>query len=129
MDTDLTPFDTDFAEINGNIIEDCKNDKHKAEGIIGSTCAIEYGPTFYLIKNDDYDENKTYAGSDSEGNNWTRFCRTAIGSNKIRAIFTNEWQDEYSYILAQNGIYIPVIDYEIDKLWEKRRKGRAYFGT
>ena len=105
METDATPFDTDFSEIT------VKNLKNKGlKKILNSTISSErYGITYYVIKKGDYDESKSYTRRKANSKK-ARYLRTAIGSNKISYIITSEWDEAYGYQMAQNGIYIPVID-------------------
>ena len=101
-------MDTDFSEITDSNIQ-----KNGLNNIIGSTVSSGYGRTYYVIKKGDYDEDKSYIGGTDERK--TRYIRTAIGSNKISYIITSEWDEEYGYIMAQNGRYIPVIDLNTQK--------------
>lgn len=107
---DATPFDTDFSEITSDNL----NEKTNISDIINSTYSAGYGRTYYVVKKENYEEEKSYTmGS---GSKKTRYIRTATGSNNISAIITTEWQEKYGYVMAQNGIYIPVYDKESGKL-------------
>ena len=110
--SDGTPFDTDFSEIG----ESNLHSETTLRGVLNSTYSkAYYGTTYYVIKKGDYDEEKSYTGGDFEKQK-TRYLRTAIGSNKISYIITNEWSEEYAYSMAQNGIYIPVIDRDSEQV-------------
>ena len=111
MESDCTPFDTDFSEITDYNIEEGNGN---LGGIIETTVSNGYGETFYVIKKGDYDENRSYTSGDEQRK--TRYLRTAIGSNAISCIITSQWSDEYAYTMAQNGIYIPVVDTESQEL-------------
>ena len=112
LEHDATPLDTDFSEItqdNFNVHDMYGNRIEPTLGtIIDSTVSSGFGGTYYVVKKGDYDEEKSY--TDGSKNTTTRYLRTSIGSNKISCIITNEWNQEYAYSMAQNGIYIPVVD-------------------
>ena len=110
VNSDATPLDTDFSEITS------ENLKEKSfKNVIKSTYSGTFsGSTYYIIKKDDYDETKSYSGMG--GKDKTRYLRTAIGANKIRAIVTSEWTEESAYIMARREKYIPVIDFETQQV-------------
>ena len=120
LGSDHTPFDTDFSELSSENFRDRRN----IAGIINSTFSKEgYGSTYYLIKKGDYEADKTYTRGEYAGK--TRYIRTAIGKNAIRAILTKEWNDEYGYTIAQNGLYIPVIDLNTQEVVFSREQYNA----
>ena len=103
MASDSTPLDTDFSEITKENIQ-----HDSLEQIIDSTISKNYGGVFLVIKKEMYEGEESYTyGS---GNHKTRYFRTGIGSTRISAILSKYWENEYKFILAQNGFYIPVID-------------------
>ena len=127
--SDGTPFDTDFSEIKKKNLDG----KTNIMEIINSTFTkTEYGNTYLVVGKDDYDKERSYA-NDEVG---TRYIRTAEGSTSIKAIITSEWDEKYAYSMAQEGIYIPVIDTkteeilftkeQYDKIREKM-KGMAFY--
>ncbi len=109
--SDGTPFDTDFSEIKKKNLDG----KTNIMEIINSTFTkTEYGNTYLVIGKDDYDKERSYAIED--GKNSTRYIRTAEGSTSIKAIITSEWDEKYAYSMAQEGIYIPVIDTKTEEI-------------
>lgn len=124
--SDFTPLDTDFSEIR---TEDLKNGNKICEKI-SKTVSAGYGTTYLVVKKSDYDKEKSYAGDG------TRYIRTGIGSTNISAILTNEWQEDNAYSIAQNGIYIPVINTNNDEVLftpeqyneiRKKMKGMSFY--
>lgn len=111
VETDATPFDADFSEIKRGNVEG----KTNLMDVIRSTfTSTRYGSTYLVIGKDDYDKEKSYAIED--GNESTRYLRTAVGSTRIKGIITNEWDEKYAYSMAQEGIYIPVIDSQTEQV-------------
>ena len=103
--SDATPLDTDFSEISEDNLH-----KGSMSEIIDSTYSrSNYGTTYYVIKKSNYEDDEiSYSkGIDSKK---SRYFRTSIGSTNISAIITSEWNEEYKYLLAKNGFYIPVIN-------------------
>ena len=113
LNSDATPLDADFSEIKPDNL-----DKSNLAGIIDSTfTSSAYGKTWIVIKNYNYnreDRELNYAIED--GANSTRYFRTGIGSTNISAIITDEWNDEFEFLLAQNEFYIPVKDFETEEI-------------
>ena len=110
LTSDYTPLDSDFSEItDGNLAKTSLKEK------IQSTYTSEsYGKTWIVIKNNKHDIQEE--NSRTESSSSTRYIRTGIGSANIGAIITNEWNEEYKYRLAENEFYIPIIDYETEKV-------------
>ena len=105
LNSDVTPLDTDFSEISEENLQ-----QKSLEQVLDSTyTSNEYGLTYLVIKREDYENDEVSYTKGNEGHK-TRYFRTAIGSTNISAIITAEWNDEYKYMLASNGFYIPVID-------------------
>lgn len=135
LESDATPLDTDFSEIDEENIQ--KGTLHK---IINSTFSSSaYGSTYYVIKKANYmGKYSSYTNQDeSKNGEKTRYLRTGIGSTNISAIITNEWQNEQKYSIVKQGFYIPVINLidgqilftkeEFDRLSEQMQ-GLSHYG-
>ena len=120
LDSDATPLDTDFSEIDEENLQ-----KETLQKIMESTYSGRaYGSTYYVIKKANYmenDSNYTERDEDKDGKK-TRYFRTGIGSTNISAIITNEWQDEQKYSIVKQGFYIPVINLTDGKLLFSREE-------
>ena len=113
--SDETPLDTDFSEITRINLFDVNNEKlSKASDIIQTTASTYFGNSFYVIKKQDYNPEDSW--TEVSGNKKTRYIRTSKGANCISAIITSAWSDEYGYIMAQHGVYIPVIDLDTNNI-------------
>ena len=109
LSSDMTPLDTDFSEITSKNLEN-----NTLRGIVNSTFSAAYGKTFYVIKKENYNEDISYTRGDETQK--TRYIRTGVGSNNISCILTSEWSEKNAYTMAQNGIYIPVVDIDSEQV-------------
>lgn len=105
MDSDATPLDTDFSEISEENLQ-----QGNLSQVLDSTyTGSSFGQTYLVIRRSNYEEDEV-SYTRGSGTQKTRYFRTGIGSTNISAIITSEWNEEYKYMLASNGFYIPVID-------------------
>ena len=114
--SDFTPLDTDV----------CMLPKAKTIGAaIRKTAAIDYGPIYFVLKND----NRFVLTRDSKGNTYKGNpnklevfytgvtsndhygIRTGFASSEIDYIVTKEYDKSLGLEIAINGFYIPVYDF------------------
>ena len=118
--SDATPLDTDLSIITEEV--------SSVEDAINATAAKEYGSTYIILKNPDYNLTR-----DSDGNInssytdvsrpelfYTGVCdtekskhygvRTGFASTDISAIVAKEYNPTIGLEIAMNGFYIPVVN-------------------
>ena len=141
-DSDRTPLDTDISMINtdGTISEK-----------VGATAAKNYGPIWFVLKNNDrfvttrvsdsdieYERNLSklelfYTGALGDGHYG---IRTGFASSDIDYIFMDKYDFRVGLEIAMNGFYIPVADMEGNivftpndyNILRSKMSGLSYYG-
>lgn len=141
--SDTTPLDTDLSRIMIN--EGSVSDK------INSTAASNYGPIWFVLKNDDrFVTTRTTEGLTDVDRSRDKLevfhtgtlggghygIRTGFASSEINYIIMNKFDPRVGLEIAMNGFYIPVVNNEgkiiftpedFDNLRDKM-SGLSYFG-
>lgn len=140
---DSTPLDTDLSRI--------LELKERTIEMINKTSSSDYGPIFFLLKNDErflitrenqneekncnlFDPSKIEIFRTLKDNHYG--IRTGFASSEINAIIMSEYDKRVGLEIAMNGFYIPVFNFEkkivftpedYDNLRSKMR-GLSYYG-
>ena len=122
MASDSTPLDTDISFVHAN--------RKKISDVIETTYSSAYGPVYFVIKKDKYPITRTGVNSKESITNGPECfvtddssvggIRTGFPSSDIDYIIIDNSEEniteKVSFIVALNGIYIPVVDKKTEKL-------------